>query len=248
MMTSFFENLFMYLARVAPGLVLGAVLLFLVRREPRARIVLYLAMFILLRDSMTPLGLWSFGAQGFFWIRLHDDPLFLVVFGIACLGLTVAMYFLDHENQPLVQWMRGKWDRGLLFGVIGALAVVAPLVVIYRYTPIQTRGGGVSPHLLPAIFVFALLGNLLEEILFRGYLYGQLVQTRAPLSAAVASGIVFAFCHIYLATTVSGVGYPLLAFTLWEGVIAGIVGSKAGVLPATLTHGGAIFLLSSGLI
>ena len=40
----------------------------------------------------------------------------------------------------------------------------------------------------------------------------------------------------------------LLAFTLWEGTIAGLVGAKGGVLPATLTHGGAIFLLSSGLI
>ena len=29
--------------------------------------------------------------------------------------------------------------------------------------------------------------------------------------------------------------------------IAGLVGAKGGVLPATLTHGGTIFLLSSGL-
>jgi uncharacterized protein len=47
---------------------------------------------------------------------------------------------------------------------------------------------------------------------------------------------------------VTGVGYPLLVFTLWEGVIAGVVGAKRGVLPAALTHGGTIFLLSSGLI
>ena len=49
-------------------------------------------------------------------------------------------------------------------------------------------------------------------------------------------------------STVTGVGYPLLLFTLWEGMIAGIVGARGGVLPSTLTHGGAIFLLSSGLI
>ena len=48
--------------------------------------------------------------------------------------------------------------------------------------------------------------------------------------------------------TVSDIGYPLLVFTLWEGTIAGIVGARGGVIPATLTHGGAIFLLSSGLI
>ena len=59
--------------------------------------------------------------------------------------------------------------------------------------------------------------------------------------------MVFAFCHVYLAMTVTGVGYPLLVFTLWEGVIAGLVGAN-GVLPSTVTHGGAIFLLSSGLV
>ena len=68
------------------------------------------------------------------------------------------------------------------------------------------------------------------------------------LQAGISSGVVFAFCHIYLAITVTGIGYPLLVFTLWEGIIVGIVGAKAGVLFSTLAHGGAIFLLSSGLI
>jgi uncharacterized protein len=246
-MASTSETLVMYLARVAPGLVLGAMLLFLLRREPRVRIVLYLALFILLRDAMTPLGLWSFGTNGFFWIRLHDDPWFLILFGFACLGLSIAIYFLDRQNQPLVQWTRGKWPLGLVWGAVGTLIVVAPFVIIYGHTSIDARGGPVPSHLLPAILVFTILGNLLEEALFRGYVYGQLAQKMAPLNAAVASGVVFAFCHIYLATTVTAVGYPLLIFTLWEGIIAGIVGSKGGVLPATLTHGMAIFLLSSGL-
>src|SRR4051812_12681173 len=83
----------LYLSRVTPALILGAILLFLARREPKLRIVSYLALFILLRDAMTPLGLWSFGAQGFFWIRLHDDPGFLIVFAVTCLGTTLAIYF-----------------------------------------------------------------------------------------------------------------------------------------------------------
>src|SRR5436190_10064928 len=103
------ETLGLYLARVAPGLVLGAVLLFLTRRESKVRIVIYLALFVALRDAMTPLGLWSFGTQGFFWIRLVNDPWFLILFGIACLSLSVAIYFLDRENQLLLQWIRGKW-------------------------------------------------------------------------------------------------------------------------------------------
>ena len=237
-----------YLSRVAPGIVLGAVTLLLVRREPRLRIVVYLSLFVLFRDTMTPLGLWSFGREGFFWIRLYPDPAFLIMFGIACLGLSLCLYYFDKYNRPLLQWRRSNVPLGLSLGLVGAIVAVAPLIAIYRYTPIESRGGPVPVHDVPAIFVVALLGNLLEETLFRGYVYGYLALTMAPIQAGISSGIVFAFCHIFLATTVTGIGYPLLVFTLWEGIIAGIVGAKCGVLPATLTHGGAIFILSSGLI
>jgi uncharacterized protein len=242
------ETIAIYLARIAPGLIVAAMMLFVARREPRLRIVLYLTIFILLRDAMPPLGLWSFGRQGFFWIRLYSDPWFLLLFGLACLALSLSVYCLDRENHSLFRWTRGKVPLGLLWGVGGAVVVVAPLVAIYQYTAIESRGGPVPLQNIPAILVFAMLGNLLEEALFRGYVYGQLAQKMPPIKAGVASGVVFAFCHIFLATTVTDIGYPILVFTLWEGVIAGIVGAKVGVIPATVTHGGAIFLLSSGLI
>jgi hypothetical protein len=69
-----------YLVRVAPGLVLAAFVFAIVRREPLLRIVLYVALFIFLRDAMTPLDLWSFGSDGGFWIRLTAPPLFLILF------------------------------------------------------------------------------------------------------------------------------------------------------------------------
>ena len=242
------DTFLLFVVRVGPGLILATLMLFLVRREPRLRIVLYLAAFILLRDAMTPLGLWSFGNRGFFWIRLHTDPAFLVVFGLLCFGLSLGLYYLDRANQSLFKWTRGNVPFGLLWGIAGAAVVVAPFVAIYQFTAIEARGGLVPVQNIPAIFAFALLGNLLEEALFRGYVLGHLEESRSPLKAGVSSGVVFAFCHIYLATTVTGIGYPLLVFTLWEGIIAGIVGAKGGVIPATLTHGGTIFLLSSGLI
>ncbi|HWY86477.1 MAG TPA: hypothetical protein VNX28_07130 [Gemmataceae bacterium] len=112
------ETFATYLIRVAPGLLLGAMMLFLARREPRLRIVLYLALFVLLRDAMTPLGLWSFGTQGFFWIRLHSDPEFLVAFGFTCLGLSLGMYYLDRDNRALFKWIRGQFALGSLWGII----------------------------------------------------------------------------------------------------------------------------------
>jgi uncharacterized protein len=197
-----------YLLRLAPGLVLGTIMLFLARRQPLLRIVLYLALFILFRDAMTPLGLWSFGSEGLFWIRLHSDPSFLVLFGVVCLGISLGLYYIDRENRSLFQWTRGSVSLGVLWGIGGALVVVAPLAAAYQYTPIENRGGQVPVQIIPAILVFALLGNLFEEAHFRGYVYGLLAQRMAPIQAGISSGFVFAFCHIYLATTVTRVGYP----------------------------------------
>jgi hypothetical protein len=59
-MNTTLDTIVIYLTRIGPGLILGALMLFLARREARVRIVLYLALFILLRDAMTPLRLWSF--------------------------------------------------------------------------------------------------------------------------------------------------------------------------------------------
>jgi uncharacterized protein len=242
------EAISTFLTRVAPALVLGAMMLFLTRRDARQRIVIYLAMFTLLRDVMTPLGLWSFGREGFFWIRLSSDPWFLVLFGLSCLALSVGCYYFDQENQALIKWTRGKVAVGLLWGIAGMVVVVAPLAAVYQFTPIEDRGGTVPFRIIPAILVFALLGNLFEETLFRGYVLGLLAQKMTPIQAGICSGVVFSFCHIFLAITVTDIGYPLLVFTLWEGVIAGIVGAMGGVIPSTLTHGGTIFLLSSGLL
>jgi CAAX protease family protein len=163
------------------------------------------------------------------------------------MAISIALYILDRDNRPLFVWRRGSALAGLLWGIGGALVVVTPYVVAYQFVPIELRGGPVPQLALPAIFVFALLGNLLEEALFRGYVLGVLAQRMTPILAGIASGVVFSFCHIYLAATVTSVGLPVLVFTLWEGVIAGIVGAKCGVAFSTMTHGGAIFLLASGL-
>jgi hypothetical protein len=138
------ETIATYCVRVVPGLVLGAGLLFLARRQPRLRVVLYLALFVLLQDAMTPLGLWSFDPQGFFWIHLHSDPWFLVAFGVACLGLSLGLYYLDQDNRPLFRRTRGSVPVGLLWGVGGALAAVAPFVAIYQQTAVESRGGARS--------------------------------------------------------------------------------------------------------
>jgi hypothetical protein len=201
-----------------------------------------------MRDAMTPLGLWSLGAtNGVFWIRLSSDPLFLIIFGILSLGTVAALYMADRENREHLVWFREDSVLGTVLGVVGSIAVVAPFFLLYPRIEMGARGGPVASSLLLPILIFTLLGNLFEETLFRGYVLRYLEEKHRPLIAGIYSGLVFAICHIFLATTVTGIGTPILLFTIWEGVIAGLVGAKYGLIPATLTHGGAVFLLSSGL-
>jgi uncharacterized protein len=247
-MNETFASLWVYILRIIPGIALGILLLLFARPSKIARVAIYLMFFILMRDALTPLGLWSLGTEGFLWIRLHDDPLFLILFGLASGLLTTTVFFFDRGNREFFRWLRGNPLIGLLIGLAGALLVVSPFFAFYSGVPLADRGGSVAAQLILPIFVFALLGNLLEEGLFRGYVLGHLETKMGSSRAGIVSGIVFAFCHIFLAITVTDIGLPLLLFTLWEGVIAGLIGARFGVIPAAVAHGGAIFLLSSGII
>ena len=240
------QILIAYGERVAPAVLLVVATGWLLRREPLLRIVLYLLSFVLLRDAMTPLGLWAFGREGWFWIRLPADTGFLILFGFACLAASLGLYFGDRANRALVTWWRGSTPQGVLLGIVGAAIVVLPLALIYRGTDVHFRGGNGPQMPVLATLVFALLGNLLEELLFRGYVLGYLAQQMTRVRAGLASALIFALGHTFLATTVTNAGYPLLLFTLWEGAIAGLVAARHGVIASTITHGGAIFLLASG--
>jgi len=247
-MRELFDLLAPYVIRVLPGFLLGLAAIFFFRKAKDTRIFIYILLFILFRDTMTPLGFWRFGSEGLFWMRFIESPLFLLVFGLVCIGITLSLYFLDKPNQKLFLWKKGSSIKLVLSGIVGALVVTAPLMLLYQFVPIASRGGAVSPRLLPFILFFAVAGNFMEEGIFRGYVRGRLAEFHSPLKAALLSGLVFAFCHIFLATTVTNAGWPLLLFALWEGLIVGVIGMKHGVLASSITHGGAIFILSSGLV
>jgi hypothetical protein len=237
-----------YFLRITPGVVLLILTFIIARPGPLARIVLYILAFILMRDAMTPLKLWTFGKEGFFWVRLSDDPWFLILFGASSALLMMGFYLADRENRDKVSFFRGNRAAGIVIGILGALAAAGPLLIIYTQVDIGIRGGVVPLSLLPFLLVFALAGNFFEEGLFRGYLLGHLETYLPGWRAAVASGVIFSLCHVFLALTVTNVGAPLLVFTLWEGIICGLVALRFGVIPSTLSHGGAVFLLASGLV
>ncbi|GAA4472972.1 hypothetical protein GCM10023190_04290 [Enteractinococcus fodinae] len=206
---------------VLPGLVLILGCFWLARTDtdPLLRIVILVLGFILVRDAMTPAGLWDFGVVNGVvpWIRMTENPVVLLALGSGSLIL-VAATLSDTRLRALVWWGKPNIST-LLFGIGGALLVVAPIFALTVSQPIEARGGTVVVSVLPALAFMTLAGNL-----------------------------VFAACHVYIAITVTSVGWPLLAFTLWEGLICAVLRLRRGVFPAAVAHGLAIFLLASGLV
>lgn len=245
---SVIPELLAYLWRVLPGLVLIGAWYALARRVPPLRIMALIMGFILIRDAMTPAGLWRFGRtdSGVLWVRFTEDVPILLVIGVLAGVLAVALPRLDPELGVLVRWGSLR-PVPLLYGLAGGLGAAAPALILLAGTPLGERGGAVPAGVLAVLALFCLAGNLLEEVLFRGFLQGYVEPRLGPVRAALLSAVVFAACHAFLASTVTAVGWPLLLFTLYEGLICAHLRLRHGVLPAALAHGLAILLLASGL-
>ena len=239
-----------YILRMLPAVIIIIIGSFLLRPNKSLRIIIYILSFILLRDALTPASLWSLGiTNGVPWIRLYLNHIFLIGMGFFSLIFVILLMLFDKENSKEITLInRTKAIPGLLFSIVALIILVAPFIIVYGYSNVETRGGIVPEEYIISILFFSLFGNFLEEVLFRGYIYNFFRKKDNDIKAGIISGFVFCFFHIYLATTVTSIGTPLLLFTLWEGIICGIVGSKYGVIPSTIVHGGAIFLLTSGLI
>nr|WP_083474345.1 CPBP family intramembrane glutamic endopeptidase [Pseudonocardia sp. AL041005-10] len=148
----------------------------------------------------------------------------------------------------LIVW--GRFGPQSLRAALGGAAVLlVPLTAVLWTVPVEQRGGAVAVGLLPALAVLAFGGNLLEEVLFRGLLQGRLagVPGFGAVRTIGASGLLFAVGHVFLATTVTDLGWPILVFTAAEGLVCAWVRHGHGVLAATLVHGTVILVLASGL-
>lgn len=237
-----------YFLRIMPGFALAALLLWLLpRKESLARILIYVMLFVLLRDAMTPLGIWRIQGDFVVWMRFMPDGVLTSLLGLSCLGIVGATYAFETDLRKLLIWFKGKKALGVAVGLGAALLLFVPIQLAYNMIPLAQRGGPVAFGLWPGLLLLSFLGNFYEEALFRGYVQGYCETLLSPFKAALVAGVMFAFGHIYLAATVTTVGLPVLLFTLYEGLACALIRMKFGLVPAALTHGGLIFLLTCGL-
>ncbi|MGM7671291.1 CPBP family glutamic-type intramembrane protease [Microbacterium sp. A93] len=205
------------------------------------------------------------------WLRFTDDPLALLVMAVASLVLVAAILWACRDLRWTVLWTGRRWWASVLVGVLGGGLIVLPFLYLYGtlgqwipalhsvapaltmpVVPVEHRGGAVAGGVLVVLVLFALCGNLVEEVLFRGFLQAhledQLPGRTGRWRAALLSALLFAAGHLFLAYNLTGLGWPIIAFTALEGLVCAVIALRHGVLGATVAHAGAIFVLASGLI
>jgi len=199
------------------------------------------------RDSMTPAGLWSLGSPGRFEVAFVPRPGVLVALALGSLGLVALMQAMEPTLRAVVRWELAPRGRAVAWGVGAGAALALAALVVTRPLMAQPLGALHGPLTLAGVLLLAYAGNLYEELLFRGYLQGLLEGQMAPLHAALGSGLAFALGHVFLASAVTGLGAPLLIFTLAEGILCGLLRQRLGLVAAAAAHGTIIAVLASGV-
>ncbi|NWA67568.1 CPBP family intramembrane glutamic endopeptidase [Pseudomonas reactans] len=225
---------------LAPGLALFGLWFALTPRTLTAlRILILLAAFVLMRDVMTPLGMWALSSE--VQLAFTANTFVLAVLGGLSALLIAALVRVAPDLAALIVWSKGPRAVGLMIGIAVGGLIGVPLLLYQGIEASAIPGYWVW---LPGMVVLAYGANALEEVLFRGFLQGYLEQHVTPLRAALGSGVAFAACHTFLALSVTQLGWPVLLFTLLEGLACALVRMRYGVLAATLTHGTAILLIA----
>ena len=147
--------------------------------------------------------------------------------------------------RPFLVWRKGSLVEGAAVGLCAGAAIGLGAAAVSGLSPMLWD---FAPGFILALVILVYGGNLLEEVLFRGYLQGRLESYVTPLRAALLSGLVFAACHSYLAITVTNAGWPILVFTAIEGITCGFVRLRYGIWAAALTHGTAILLVAMPML
>lgn len=217
------------------------------------RIMVVVIGFLIIRDTLILFHVWSYGlGNGWLpYVRFVDEPLLVTGFAVATVLTTAFLVFVERDGRSLLFWGRlgAKGIRtGVLWGLGGGVLIAGVLAVLYQFMPLAERGGLVPERMLWPLIAVAIFGNLTEDVLVRGYFQGYVGTFLSPVRAAVASGLFYCFCHLFIALQITDFGVPLLIFALFDGLVCAFVRMKAGLIPAAVSHGMGIVVLATGLI
>lgn len=121
---------------------------------------------------------------------------------------------------------KGKKDPIWRFLLIGAGIIIFSFSFMIDYTAVNFQ------MLVIYAVCFALINSILEEILWRGYILGRLVDVLGEQFGLVISSLGFGFYHYSL-------GFPWIVcvlFSLFGMLMGGVTIKSQGLLPVILLH------------
>src|SRR5690625_1496402 len=127
------ELLMDYSLRIMLGIFLIALIYFLLPKQfIVVKIFLLVFGFILMRDAMTPMGLWEFGIEEqMIWLRFIDDSFILLALAITSLVLTVGIVYFNRRMRKYLVWFGDNKIKSILAGLLGATIAIAPFFFMY---------------------------------------------------------------------------------------------------------------------
>ena len=177
---------------------------------------------------------------------IEDDPTALsILLGISIVlealmlwtayNFSVRKYRLDFRALGLTRPSRGAWMSpfGMVIGSLIVMYVYFGLLAAFGVTPDTDLPEGVFDNAGPFLVIFSLsvfVAPPVEEIFFRGFIFGGLRGRWGVVLAALASGLLFGLAHvgnpgtIYLLPPVAAVGVVFAFGYVYTGsIIPGIV-------------------------
>ena len=190
----------------------------------------------------------SFPLQYYLTLLLWDELLirYVLIFWILlALSLLFARY-VDHRPPQTIGYMfHSRWLKEYLQGVLLGLFLVSLLFIIELGSgAIRVTGNYLSPSLLARIFISVLLIRVLqsasEELLFRGYLFQNLIAGTSPLVATMVMSSLFGVGHLLTPQASWIVAVNLTAFGVMHALA--YLRTRSLWLPSGLHFGWNFFL------
>jgi uncharacterized protein len=164
----------------------------------------------LIRNDFRPISGWTllffgavllaFGSLATWFLRSHPHGLIGILalfYGVALLSVVLAVLPMGRAAPPAL----GLRPAGWRYAVFGALGTLALSIAVSRIGPEpegmkQVMDLAQDPgKLLPSLFAFAVLAPMVEELTFRGLLYGWVEGRWGSKVALVVSSLAFAGAH-----------------------------------------------------
>lgn len=170
-------------------------------------------------------------------------PLIGLFFGVGLLAVAVAVVPLGVAALPALGFRAVGWQP-VLWGTLGTAAVSIAVSQI----GLEPQGVKQAMKIArePAAFLISLallagLAPLVEELVFRGLLYGWLAGRWGPSIAVVGSSLAFAAAHVELAHVILVLPLGLMfgwlrwrSGSLWPSLVAHMANNGLAVLAAAL--------------